>query len=83
MLHHLVPERTHGFLEHYAAIGDGRTVALVGADGSIDWWCAPEMDSPPLFNRMHDCDSGRSSVTPVEKFKIERRHLEKSMFSSR
>jgi GH15 family glucan-1,4-alpha-glucosidase len=75
MLHHLVPERTHGFLPlyHYAAIGDGRSVALIGADGSIDWWCAPEMDSPPLFNRMHDSDGGHFSTTPAEPFEIERR----------
>ena len=80
MLHHLVPERTHGFLplEHYAAIGDGRSVALIGADGSIDWWCAPEMDSPPLFNRMHDSDGGRFSITPAEPFEIERQYRENS-----
>ena len=56
MLEALQPQRSGGFLplEHYAAIGEGRSVALVGADGSIDWWCAPDMDSPPLFNRLHD-----------------------------
>jgi len=80
MLHDLVPHRTQGFLplEHYAAIGDGRSVALVGADGSIDWWCAPEMDSPPLFNRLHDDEGGRFSITPIEPFKIERRYRENS-----
>jgi GH15 family glucan-1,4-alpha-glucosidase len=80
MLHHLVPERIQGFLplEHYAAIGDGRSVALIGADGSIDWWCAPEMNSPPLFNRMHDRDGGRFSITPAEPFEIERQYRENS-----
>lgn len=80
MLHDLVPQRTQGFLplEHYAAVGDGRSVALVGADGSIDWWCAPEMDSAPLFNRLHDDKGGRFSLTPTLPFKIERRYRENS-----
>jgi hypothetical protein len=29
-------------------IGDGRSTALIRPDAEIDWWCAPEMDSPPL-----------------------------------
>jgi len=76
MLCSLTPERTDGFLplEHYAAIGDGRSIALVGADGSIDWWSAPDLDSPPLFNRLHDAQGGRFSITPTEPFKIERRY---------
>ena len=80
MLHSLSPERVDGFLplEHYAALGDGRSVALVGADGSIDWWCAPDMDSVPLFNRLHDADGGRFSVTPKMPFRIDRRYRENS-----
>jgi hypothetical protein len=35
-------------LGQYAALGDGRSVALVGANGSIDWWGVPNLDSPPL-----------------------------------
>ena len=62
-------------LDRYAALGDGRSVALVGADGSIDWWCVPNMDSPPLFDRILDeRDGGRFSVTPEAPFTAERRY---------
>ncbi len=66
-------------LEHYAALGDGRTLALVAPDGAVAWWCVPNLDSAPLFDTLLDPVAGGSFVVqPAEPFRAERRYREDS-----
>jgi hypothetical protein len=53
-------------IENYGVIGDLHTVALVGMDGSIDFMCYPDFDSPSLFAALLDCHcGGRFFIKPA------------------
>jgi GH15 family glucan-1,4-alpha-glucosidase len=53
-------------IESYGLIGDLRTVALVGRDGSIDWFCPQRFDAPSVFAAILDADvGGRWRIAPT------------------
>ncbi len=66
-------------IQDYAALGDGRSIALLAPDGAVAWWCVPNMDSAPLFDTLLDPDAGGFFVVhPIESFTAERRYREDS-----
>lgn len=69
-------ERGYVDLRSYAVLGDGRTVALVAADGRVDWFPCPDLDSPPAFAAVLDAeDGGYLDLCPVEDFAVEREYV--------
>lgn len=53
-------------IENYGVIGDTQTVALVGMNGSIDWFCFPRFDSPSVFAAiLDDKKGGHFKISPV------------------
>src|ERR1700728_5150904 len=50
----------HGYLpiEEHGIVGDLRTVALIGTDGTVDWYCPARFDAPSLFGALLDRRNG-------------------------
>ncbi|WP_307852531.1 glycoside hydrolase family 15 protein [Glaciihabitans sp. dw_435] len=63
-------------LRSYAAIGDGRTVALIASDGTVDWFPVPNLDSPPVFAAILDAaDGGDIRLRPLGEYTTRRRYV--------
>jgi GH15 family glucan-1,4-alpha-glucosidase len=57
-------------IENYGIIGDLNTVALVGLNGSVDFMCFPDFDSPSIFAALLDKNKGgRFLLKPLFKEK--------------
>lgn len=67
-------------IEAYGAIGNGRTVALVGSDGSIDWCPFSRIDRPTVFARILDTNRGGFwQIAPDESegaYRVKRHYLD-------
>jgi GH15 family glucan-1,4-alpha-glucosidase len=45
-------------IAEHGLIGDLHTIALVGTEGTIDWYCCPRFDSPSVFGAILDSEHG-------------------------
>src|SRR5690606_1888703 len=63
----------------YALIGDGKTAALVGRDGSIDWLCYARFDGAAVFCRLLDNRRGGVfRVAPTARHAVTRSYVERT-----
>lgn len=64
-------------LRSYAAIGDGRTVALIARDGRIDWLPLPHTNAVPVFGALLDAENGGTiALSPDEPFTVARGYVD-------
>src|SRR5919197_453754 len=54
-------------IAEHGVVGDLHTVALVAVDGTIDWYCCPNFDSPSVFASILDAQKGGYfRIAPIE-----------------
>ncbi|MDH6462814.1 GH15 family glucan-1,4-alpha-glucosidase [Micromonospora sp. A200] len=59
-------------ISDYGFLSDCRSGALVGRDGSVDWWCPDRFDAPSVFGRLLDPDAGYWRLAPLGPSRVER-----------
>ena len=47
-------------------LADGRSTAMLSPDASVQWWCAPEFDDPPLCWRLLDARGGTARFPDLD-----------------
>jgi GH15 family glucan-1,4-alpha-glucosidase len=64
-------------IENYGVIGNMRSIALVSVEGSIDYLCYPDFDSPTVFAALLDAERGGAfAVRPeLEGMRVKQLYL--------
>jgi hypothetical protein len=66
-------------IQDYGIIGDCRAAALIGRNGSLDWLCWPQFDSPAIFAGILDYErGGHWRIGPDAPYQAERRYVGES-----
>ncbi|MDG4808129.1 glycoside hydrolase family 15 protein [Micromonospora sp. WMMD1120] len=70
-------------ISDYGFLSDSRSGALVGKDGSVDWWCPARFDGASVFGRLLDPSGGHFRLAPVgvggPRFRVERSYRPDSL----
>lgn len=60
--------RRYQLINSYGVIGDCHSVVLVSPDGSVDWGCLLDINSPAIFCRLLDAErGGYFQIAPAEE----------------
>src|SRR5687768_15614819 len=62
-------------IENYAIVGDLSTIALIGLNGSVDFLCLPNVDSPSVFAALLDSEKGGYFKIIPQKDNIKHKQL--------
>ena len=76
-----IDRRIDGYLPiaAYGLIGDCRSAALVGDDGSLDWLCLPRFDDASVFARILDAErGGHWRIAPADAESVLQRYRDLS-----
>ncbi len=64
-------------ISDYSLIGDLQTTALVGKNGSIDWYCLPYLNSNSIFSKILDAQiGGQFSIEPSGRYRSKQNYIE-------
>src|SRR5512132_2737735 len=67
---------TETSIADHGLVGDLQTAALIGTDGSVDWFCCPRFDSPSVFGALLDPGGGHFRIRPtVRGYRVRQMYL--------
>jgi hypothetical protein len=76
-VHRHAESRSYPPIGSLGAIGDGYSLALIGPDGGVEWWCPLRFDADPLIWPLLDRERGGVlRVAPVASGTASRREYE-------